>query len=506
MLKKWFEIITDHRISLRERMFRIVTGVCMIAIAFTLPMGRSVWNILMLVVSLAAMGVIVRISIRKQQIHTGATVIAVLLLTLFPVTFFSAGGFYSGVPEWFVLCFIYVCITLQGRRRIVFFGLCTVETMLCYGTAYYFPEITMPGFNQNALFDSAFSMIMVGLLTSVLLMFLSRMYEEENALSQRQKKEIEELNRAENHFFSSMSHEIRTPINTICGMSEIVLREDLNDTVRSDVFSIQTAGRSLLSIVSDVLDFSELQSGKMSLAQENYNITSTVNDLINMAAARRSGKKIELVVDCDAGLPSGLYGDEQKIRRVIMNLVDNALKFTAEGGVSIVISCRRTDYGINLIICVKDTGLGINEECQEKLFTRFNQADARRNRQESGIGLGLAISQAMVDKMGGFIMVSSKPGRGSEFQVVIPQKVTDDTPIAAVRDPKRLHVAVYIDMEQFDRVEIRDEYGRRRAPALSLRLERPFPVCSMACSCQRICLGTFKAAFLPPAFYQHCRI
>ena len=144
MLKKWFEIITDHRISLRERMFRIVTGVCMIAIAFTLPMGRSVWNILMLVVSLAAMGVIVRISIRKQQIHTGATVIAVLLLTLFPVTFFSAGGFYSGVPEWFVLCFIYVCITLQGRRRIVFFGLCTVETMLCYGTAYYFPEIAMP--------------------------------------------------------------------------------------------------------------------------------------------------------------------------------------------------------------------------------------------------------------------------------------------------------------------------------------------------------------------------
>lgn len=271
---------------------------------------------------------------------------------------------------------------------------------------------------------------------------------------------LKDAERSKDDFLANISHEIRTPINTICGMSEIVLREDLNDTVRSDVFSIQTAGRSLLSIVSDVLDFSELQSGKMSLAQENYNITSTVNDLINMAAARRSGKKIELVVDCDAGLPSGLYGDEQKIRRVIMNLVDNALKFTAEGGVSIVISCRRTDYGINLIICVKDTGLGINEECQEKLFTRFNQADARRNRQESGIGLGLAISQAMVDKMGGFIMVSSKPGRGSEFQVVIPQKVTDDTPIAAVRDPKRLHVAVYIDMEQFDRVEIRDEYGR----------------------------------------------
>ena len=232
MIKKWFQIISDHRISLHERMFRIVTGICMIAIAFTLPMGRSIWNIIMMVVSLAAMALIVRISIQKKCVHAGATAIAVLLLTLFPITFFSAGGFYSGVPEWFVLCFIYVCITLQGRRRVVFFGLCMAETMLCYGTAFYFPELAVPDFHQNALLDSAFSMIMVGLLTSVLLMFLNRMYEEENALSQRQKKEIEELNRAENNFFSSMSHEIRTPINTIIGLNELILRKDIPETLR----------------------------------------------------------------------------------------------------------------------------------------------------------------------------------------------------------------------------------------------------------------------------------
>ena len=131
MIKKWFEIITDHRISLRERMFRIVTGICMIAVAFTLPMGRSIWNILVLAASLIAMAFIVKVSIQKKRVQTGATAIAVLLLTLFPVTFFSAGGFYSGVPEWFVLCFIYVCITLQGRRRAVFFGHCKAETLLC---------------------------------------------------------------------------------------------------------------------------------------------------------------------------------------------------------------------------------------------------------------------------------------------------------------------------------------------------------------------------------------
>ena len=125
MIKKWFEIITDHRISLYERMFRLVTGICMIALVFTMPMGRTLWNILIMVAYLIAMALIVKFSIQKKCVHTGATIIAILLLTLFPVCFFTAGGFYSGVPEWFVFCFVYVCITLQGRRRNAFFVLCT---------------------------------------------------------------------------------------------------------------------------------------------------------------------------------------------------------------------------------------------------------------------------------------------------------------------------------------------------------------------------------------------
>ena len=106
MIKKWFRIISDHSISLRERMFRIVTGTCMVALVFILPMGRNIWNVLILAASLAAMAAIVKISIQKEQIQRGATAISILLLLLFPVSFFTAGGFYSGVPEWFVFCFI----------------------------------------------------------------------------------------------------------------------------------------------------------------------------------------------------------------------------------------------------------------------------------------------------------------------------------------------------------------------------------------------------------------
>ncbi len=272
---------------------------------------------------------------------------------------------------------------------------------------------------------------------------------------------IEELKKVESSkddFVANVSHEIRTPINTISGMSELILREELPYKIKENVLNIQMAGRNLQAVVSDILDYSELQSGKMELEEEAYNITSTINDVINMTMARKSEKNIELIVDCAADIPSALYGDEKKLRRVIMNLVDNAIKFTEEGCVTIMIGCRKETYGINLAITVKDTGIGIDEQYLEKLFTTFSQVDASRRRQEGGIGLGLAISRALVQKMGGAITVKSKLGKGSMIQFVVPQKVLDETPIVSLDNKASLNVAVYVDMEQFSMAEIRDEY------------------------------------------------
>lgn len=271
---------------------------------------------------------------------------------------------------------------------------------------------------------------------------------------------LKEAERSKDDFLANVSHEIRTPINTICGMGEILLHEELKDSMRKDILSIQLAGHRLQAAVSDILDFSELQSGKIALAEEEYHITSTLNDIIHMSMARMDGRQVELIIDCMADMPGSLYGDEQKIRRVTMNLVDNALKFTREGYVSISVSSRQTPYGMNLIVRVKDTGIGLKEESVEKLFTSFNQVDTKRSRQEGGIGLGLAISQAMVDMMGGFMSVQSEYGKGSQFQFVVPQKVVSHKPAVAVRDPGRLNVAVYIDMEQIASTDVRDEYGR----------------------------------------------
>ncbi len=282
---------------------------------------------------------------------------------------------------------------------------------------------------------------------------------------------LKKAEQSKKDFMANVSHEIRTPINTVCGMSEMLLREAISDRAREYTFDIQTAGRNLLSVVSDILDFSELESGKMELVEEPYNITSTVNDVMNMAVALKNGKNIELMVDCDASIPRSLLGDEQKLRRVIMNLVNNAIKFTKEGCVMIRFSARREEYGINLLVSVKDTGIGMHKENLEKLFTTFNQVDTKKNREEGGIGLGLAISYAIVKKMGGFITISSTYGKGSEVQFVIPQKVLDEAPIVFLKNPEQIQVVGYINMEKYDYAAIRDGYTvniRRMAKQLKI--------------------------------------
>ena len=432
MIKKWFKIITDHSISLHERMFRLVTGICMLALIFTMPMGRTLWNILIMVIYLIAMALIVKFSIRKKRVRAGATAIAVLLLTLFPVCFFTAGGFYSGVPEWFVFCFVYVCITMQGRRRVVFFVLCTLETLLCYGMAFYWPELVAQNEPQHAFFDSVFSVIMVGLLTCVLLMFLNRMYEEENAITQKQKKEIEELNRAENHFFSSMSHEIRTPINTIIGLNEIILRENTSDEVTENARNIQGASKLLLSLINDILDISKIKSGKMEIVNVSYETGALFSEIVNMIWIKAKEKGLEFKLQVDSSIPSMLCGDEVRIKQILINLLSNAVKYTSEGTVTLSIRCERQAINrVRIWYSVEDTGQGVKKESIPYIFNAFRRVDEEQNRYIEGTGLGLSIVHNLVELMGGEISVNSIYTKGSKFVVMLDQDIVDDRDLGA---------------------------------------------------------------------------
>lgn len=282
---------------------------------------------------------------------------------------------------------------------------------------------------------------------------------------------IDAIHRAEqskDDFMSNISHEIRTPVNTVCGISEIVLRDDsLPAGVRDNIYDIQIAGRNLLALVSDILDFTELQSGKMELIPDVYNITSTVNDLIGMAVAKIGPKPLELIVDCDANIPSGLIGDEQKIRRAVLNILDNAVKFTQEGGIILSVTTRPEEYGVNLIITIRDTGIGMKRETLEKIFSSFNQVDTKRNRQNSGLGLGLNIAKALANKMGGFISVRSIYGTGTKVQFTIPQKVLNPEPIIVLENAPKIWVLLYVNMDKYQNTMVRDGYEECIASIIS---------------------------------------
>ena len=426
-MKKWFETIYDHRISLKERMFRVVTGISMIALIIILPMGRSFMNLLILAASLLCMAVVTKISIRKECINTGATIITVLLLLLFPISFFTAGGFYSGMPEWFVLCFVYISITLEGRRKGVFFLLCTAEILLCYYIALYYPKFVAGNTRVHSFFDSATSVILVGILTSVLLMFLNRLYEEENELSRQQKKEIEELNKAENHFFSSMSHEIRTPINTIIGLNEIILRGDIPEDVAENARNIQGASKMLLTLINDILDLSKIKSGKMEIINVSYETGALLSEIVNMIWIKAKEKGLEFRLHVDSSIPSMLCGDEVRIKQILINLLNNAVKYTSEGSVTLSIRCERlTVNRVRVWYSIEDTGQGVKKENIPYIFNAFKRVNEEKNRHIEGTGLGLSIVHQLVELMGGEISVNSVYTKGSTFLVMLEQDIIDE--------------------------------------------------------------------------------
>lgn len=258
-------------------------------------------------------------------------------------------------------------------------------------------------------------------------------------------------------FVANTSHELRTPINTITGMSEILLQEDLTENVHNEVLDIQMTGFELQTIVTDILDYAALESKTLELNTRSYNITSTINDVMNMTVFQNREKKLELIFDCNPRIPRLLYGDEAQLRRVINNLISNAIKFTSEGGVRVEVTYRPESYGINLIVKVKDTGIGMDLSQQEHVFQSFYQAESDRNRRAEGMGLGLTISSELIKKMGGFMYVNSTPGEGSEFAFSVPQKVMDDRPCIEVNNPAKVKVLWFHSTSE-DAIDIRDDY------------------------------------------------
>lgn len=236
-------------------------------------------------------------------------------------------------------------------------------------------------------------------------------------------------NEAKGRFLAHMSHEIRTPINAVLGMDEMILRESKEQSIRAYAMDIYQAGQTLLSLINDILDFSRIDSGKMEIVPVEYDISSLIHDLVNMASQRAGEKQLRLVVQVDPNIPSRLYGDDVRIRQVLTNILTNAVKYTSEGTVWLRVKSRCIDDQAVLSFEVEDTGIGIREEDLPKLTAEFERIEEDRNRNIEGTGLGMSITLQLLALMGSKMQVESVYGKGSKFSFELEQKIINHTPV-----------------------------------------------------------------------------
>ena len=385
---------------------------------------------------------------RRWLMHLALNIQCVVYWITFVFFLYTGGTDGSSIFLFFVaipVVFFFFNLSYGLYFNLVFFVIiCVYMNTPLRNTGYQFPEVY-------------YSRLPMMFLVTVVMVAMAQ-YEtvktkikQDNAL-----EEARRANEAKTDFLANTSHEIRTPINAVLGMNEMILRESAKAEklsgaspmayheafrkIRNYAGNVDSAGSNLLAIINDILDFTKIEEGKMDIVEVEYRLSTVVNDVSNMIYFKAKEKKLAFTTDVDESLPDLLYGDVVRVRQVITNILNNAVKYTDEGSVSLKIAGNRREKTsdarpvIELIVSVTDTGIGISRENLGKLFGKFERVDLERNSTKEGTGLGLAISKMLLEMMGGDIRVESTYGVGSTFTVVIPQKVLSEEPVGNFKE------------------------------------------------------------------------
>ena len=357
--------------------------------------------------------------------------IFLLNCVILPLAFFTSGGVKSGISAWFVLGLFIVFLLIRGKMFWTMLLVSLSSMLFCYVYSYHHPRAVVPLKDEWTSYeDIIFSILIVTLIIGLIVRFQNKVYEAEQQRVVEQNHELERLSRTRNNFFANMSHEIRTPINTIIGLNEMILREDISEEIAENAIHIQDASKMLLALINDILDMSKIESGKMEIVPIQYETGAMFSELVNLIWIRAHEKKLEFKLDISPEIPSMLYGDEVRIKQVVINLLSNAVKYTQKGFISLSARSEMKDNNkILLTISIRDSGIGIRKEDMDRLFQSFQRVDEGANAGIEGTGLGLSISHQLVEMMGGKITVDSIYQKGSVFTIQIEQDIVNENPM-----------------------------------------------------------------------------
>lgn len=430
------DVTYNIREKLLKRLINVGIIICLFGICEQIVIQPHITALLPMIILLAALVAGHILSSKYNRTDIAELVIGIVAIYItFPLTYFTSGGIRGGAPVWFVLGIFYIIGIFNGKKMYVFLVWAIIEDIITYVTGYLYPELIIPiDSEEKIMLDSVFAILFVGTFLGVITKFQLNAYNRSREIAVSQRDEIEKFSESRNAFFASMSHEIRTPINTIIGLDEMILREKgISDEVAENAETIQNAGKMLLSLVNDILDLSQIENNKMEIFPVKYSTEEMFNELIEVVRYRIEEKGLEFYVNIDSSLPAMLYGDVKRIKQVLLNILVNAAKYTKDGSVTLTAKAETISKDrCELTVSVLDTGIGIKSENINTLFDSFSRVINQDTNNIEGTGLGLSISKQLMDLMGGEITVDSIYTKGSNFTVVLEQKIIDERPIGNI--------------------------------------------------------------------------
>ena len=435
IFKRMLRPITDESLDRVERTFNMLVSLGLVgfgaAVLIAAIINNSAGNVIFISALWVLFLLIFILSSAFRKTKLAINLFAVILTFIFmPINFFQTGGIFSGAVSLFVFVMAFICMLIESRIKYFYLAANCIIMVLCCLFQYIHPEYEQSFTRDMLASDTIVTMSIVSVLLSSMILFQIKIFKEENERQLRQKKEIEELSLAQNRFFSSMSHEIRTPINTIIGLNEMILRDErASEETAENARVMQSAGGMLLSLVNDILDISKIDAGKMEIVLAPYGTAEMLSDIADMLRYSAKKKGLDLYINVDGEIPARLVGDETRVKQILINILNNSVKYTQKGSVTLSVQCEKSASGadvVDMVYTVADTGIGIKQESIPHLFDVFKRVDIEKTRYIEGTGLGLSIVKQLLDLMGGTIEVNSVYTQGSTFIVTIPQEVEGD--------------------------------------------------------------------------------